>query len=103
MKEDEFKAELNTLLKMVTQLNPWRVLVNTVDFKFEVSDSDQNWLVTFFIEKVINNGVQRYAIVVPPDDLRSKEVETDAIEDENFTLQYFNHEPTANAWLLDVS
>jgi hypothetical protein len=102
MLEEIFKSEMQKILDEIKKYKPLYVLIDTRDFDFKVSQPLQDWIVKYFIERVILIGVSRYAIVVPDivySQVSVEKIPPDEEVEEEFLIRYFLDEPKALEWL----
>lgn len=101
--KDSFKDEMVKVLAQIKECVPKKVLIDTRNFKFNVTQEVQDWIVKFFLERVIELGVTKYAIVVPVDIYKTVSVDhiqTDD-KDEEIAIQYFKDIEAAKSWILN--
>ena len=100
--EDGVKKEMLLLLDYVKEHSPFGIMVDTRDFRYEINQKLQDWIVKHLIAEIIDLGVSKYAIIVTEENYRfvSRElIEEETFED--FSIQYFTDQNKAWSWLKD--
>ena len=100
LSEKLLKEEMNSVLGYIKKYQPKNILVDTTNFRYHVTQSIQNWIVTEFINKVFLFSIEKYAIVVDEEVYKNVSVQQIEEDDEdNLLIQYFIDEEEAHDWL----
>lgn len=105
LSEAGLKDEMSNILNHIKENKPKKILVDTINFRYHVTQSVQNWMVMNFINQVFLLGVEKYAIVVDEDvyeEVRIQQVSGDDEEEEAAHIQYFTDEEEAFSWLESI-
>mgnify|MGYP001340466361 CR=1 FL=1 len=105
LSEAGLKDEMSNILNHIKDNKPRKILVDTINFRYHVTQSVQNWMVSNFINKVFMLGVEKYAIVVDEeiyDEVKIQQVSVDEEEEESTHIQYFTDEEDAFDWLKSI-
>jgi len=98
----EMKEEMMSMLEMIKSRNPRNVLVDSRHFKLRASDDVQYWINFKFIPLLIDEGIDKYAIVVNDETYKELHVEEEeeVIDLSEFMkVKYFTEGKDAEAWL----
>ena len=99
---DDMKSEMLRMLDMIKECKPKKVIVDSRHFKLRASDEVQYWINFKFIPMLINEDIDKYAIVVNEqtfNELKADE-EEDFVDLSDFmTVKYFTSGNSAEAWL----
>ena len=101
---EEMKIEMMRMLEIIKQSKPDKVLVDTRHFKLRSNEEVQYWINFKFMPMVINEGIDKYAIVVTENVYKELKVEEDddPIDLSEFmTVRYFTEGKVAEAWLKE--
>ena len=100
----DMKVEMMRMLDVIKKNKPKNVLVDSRHFKLRGNDDVQYWINFKFIPLLIDEGIDKYAIVVNEQtykELIGKD-EPDLIDLSEFmTVNYFTEGKTAEAWLSE--
>lgn len=61
---DEFQEEANLLLNQIIIYNPVYIITDQRLYRHYLTHEQQNWYITHFVPKLINNGILQFAIVM---------------------------------------
>ena len=99
---EEVKNEMMKMLDMIRDCKPRTVIVDSRHYRLRKSEEIQYWINFKFIPKLIDIGIDKYAIVVNEETLRelASHEEPDPIDLSDFmTVKYFSESKDAEAWL----
>ena len=99
---DDMKVEMMRMLEVIKKKKPKNILVDSRHFKLRGNDDVQYWINFKFIPMLIDEGIDKYAIVVnePTYKELKAEEEEDVIDLSEFmTVKYFTESKAAEAWL----
>lgn len=102
LSEANLKDEMNNILNHIKENKPKKIIVDTINFRYQVTQSIQNWIVSNFINKVFLIGVEKYAIVVDEEvfeDVNTQNVSLEDDEEDSALIQYFTDDEEAFDWL----
>lgn len=105
LSEAGLKEEMSSILNHIKENKPKKIIVDTINFRYHVTQSIQNWIVSNFINKVFLLGVEKYAIVVDEEVYNEVKVQQVAIDDddeESAHIQYFTDDEDAFDWLGSI-
>jgi uncharacterized lipoprotein YajG len=105
LSEATLKEEMKSILIHIKDNSPNKIIVDTLNFRYQVTQSIQNWIVSNFINKVFLLGVEKYAIVVEDevyDEVKIQQVDSEDDEEESALIQYFTDDEDAFDWLLSL-
>ena len=101
---EDMKVEMMRMLDVIKKRKPKNVLVDSRHFKLRGSEDVQYWINFKFIPLLIDEGIDKYAIVVNEQtykELKAEE-EPDPIDlSEYMTVKYFTESRTAELWLKE--
>ena len=101
---EDMKVEMMRMLDVIKKRKPKNVLVDSRHFKLRGSEDVQYWINFKFIPLLIDEGIDKYAIVVNEQtykELKAEE-EPDPIDlSEYMTVKYFTESRTAEFWLKE--
>lgn len=101
---NDMKEEMMRMLDLIKEKKPKNVVVDSRHFKLRGSEEVQYWINFKFIPLLIDEGIDKYAIVV--NEQTYKELQAEEEEDmidlsEFMTVKYFTEGKKAEAWLKD--
>ncbi len=99
---EDMKREMMRMLGVIKETKPTKVMVDSRHFKLRSDDEVQYWINFKFIPMLINEGIDKYAIVVTENvykDLKVEEEEDPIDLSEFMTVRYFTEGKAAEAWL----
>lgn len=103
MSERVLKEEMQNILSHIKSNKPTKIIVDTINFRYQVTQSVQIWIATEFINKAFLLGIDKYAIVVDEDIYEEVSIQQIDDDDENnkedALIQYFIDEDDAFDWL----
>ena len=100
---DGVKFEMDAILKHIEKHRPLKVIADTTDFNYSVNQDMQNWIVNYFLNKVILLGGERYAIMVSSeilDEVSTEQINSD--EEEDVLIKYFDDDDKAMNWVNEI-
>ena len=101
---EDMKVEMMRMLEMIKKRKPKNILVDSRHFKLRGNDDVQYWINFKFIPLLIDEGIDKYAIVVNEPtykELKAEEQEEVIDLSEFMTVKYFTENKTAEAWLKE--
>ena len=101
---EDMKVEMMRMLDVIKKNKPKNVLVDSRHFKLRGNDDVQYWINFKFIPLLIDEGIDKYAIIVNEQtykELKAEE-EPDVIDLSEFMIvKYFTESKSAEAWLKE--
>jgi phage pi2 protein 07 len=101
---DQYQKELLSFSEIVKLHKPHKILVNATEFQFLIMKDMQDWIDRNLIASFNQVGLQKWAVIIPPQFLVQVSIEkTMAINPSNtFEAQYFENEQEAMQWLSNT-
>jgi predicted sugar kinase len=100
---EDMKAEMMRMLDMIKEKHPKNVLVDSRHFKLRASDDVQYWINFKFMPLLVDEDIDKYAIVVNEPtykELMVEEEEEEVVDLSEFmTVKYFTEGKAAEAWM----
>ncbi|MGB3851286.1 MAG: STAS/SEC14 domain-containing protein [Tunicatimonas sp.] len=96
---EEFKIGMNQAIDSLEKHQTGSLLSNTTDLG-ALSEADQQWSYTDWLERALAVGYQRFAVVVSPDIFAQMSVEDTLAHVQGVTIQYFDTVAEGQEWLL---
>ena len=99
---EEVKTEMMNMLDEIRTSKPKKIMVDSRHYKLRKTEEIQYWINFKFIPKLIDEGIDKYAIVVNEETYRelATHEEPDPIDLSEFmTVKYFSESKDAEAWL----
>jgi hypothetical protein len=95
--------EMQAMLDSALPHKPYGIIADTRKFFVKVNQELQSWIVLNFISRLIDAGIERYAIIVTekafPQVAHTRVTEGNI---EGFDIQYFTSLEDANEWISEA-
>ena len=104
MNVDEYKEASVSIAQAVKDNGASYILNNAIESLFVVTPEIQDWINKNIVPKLLQNGLQKYAILLPSE--LFSQVSVEQIVDDSATttqnkISYFDDEAKARKWLLN--
>lgn len=99
---EDMKKEMLKMLELIKEKHPKNILVDSRHFKLRSSEDVQYWINFKFMPMLIDEDIDKYAIVVNESTFKElmAEEEEEVIDLSEFmTVKYFTEGKTAESWL----
>jgi len=101
---EEFRIGMNKIIDLMAEHKTGALLGDTKELG-ALSEEDQQWSFTEWLEKALQVGYHSFAVIISPDIFAQMSVEdtlTEVQAKTTVTIQYFDDEEKAREWIKSV-
>ena len=101
MTDEEYRDEVKSLIELVQEKKPKRMLGDMKNFTFPIDPETQIWLNENLFETYIKQGIDKLALILSNDLFSQISIEQTVEEEATFAFEtkYFNNLDEAYSWL----